>query len=199
MPELREALPCMEGSITRDVRARGSITRDVRVNAAQCDTLTGGAIGVVDWLSKPIDETALRAALRKAAQYSAQATPAVLYIEDDRDLGQVVAAMLEPGLSVTHVSTLTDGFRQLSSQRFSLIILDINLPDGNGAELLARLPALNASTPVLIFSGQDSTELLLENVAMALVKSRTSNQQLLATIHTLIGKPRIDSPLKEST
>ncbi len=144
--------------------------------------------------SKPIDETTLRAALRKATLTDhTEAAPAVLYIEDDRDLGQVVSALLEPVLSVTHVTTVADAFGKLSDQRFSLIILDIDLPDGNGADLLACLPVLNASTPVLIFSGEDSAQLLPNNVAKALVKSRTSNEQLLATIHNLIGKATKES------
>jgi len=45
--------------------------------------LAGAAIGVLDWLSKPIDQQRLSSAVRAATQ---RTEPKILYVEDDPDL-----------------------------------------------------------------------------------------------------------------
>jgi PAS domain S-box-containing protein len=160
--------------------------------------LSAGAVGVLDWLTKPIDQARLLQVLQRATLDPAQGTPSVLYVEDDADLMRVVRALLEPGLTLCCAATLAAARERLSEQRFSLIILDLSLPDGNGSELLANLPGLNASTPVMIFSGEEPTTMLLDRVSLALVKSRTPNAQLLATIHDLINRFRTTSMNEEN-
>jgi PAS domain S-box-containing protein len=159
--------------------------------------ITGGAVGVVDWLTKPIDPARLLESLKGAARNSFDKAPSVLYIEDEPGLVQVVTALLEPGLSVTHSGSIADAIGKLSARRFRLVILDINLPDGKGTDLLTSLPALNASTPVMVFSAEAPNRVLLDRVSRALVKSQTSNERLLATIHDLIGGSGGRKPTEE--
>jgi PAS domain S-box-containing protein len=145
-----------------------------------------GAVGIIDWIPKPIDPTRLVAALRQALHDCGAAAPRVLYVEDDRDLVKVVGEMLAPTFTLHHAPTLAEARQLLASEAFHLILLDLQLPDGHGSELLGALPAPNAATPVVVFSADEASSPTADSVHAALVKSRTSNEQLLDILHVLI-------------
>ncbi|HJV50592.1 MAG TPA: response regulator, partial [Noviherbaspirillum sp.] len=110
--------------------------------------------------------------------------------EDDHDLVKVVTALLHPDVAVRHARTLADARDHLAAECFKAILLDLQLPDGHGSELLGTLPPLNAATPVVVFAAEDVDQPTIDNVHAALVKSRTSNEQLLAILHELIRQSR---------
>lgn len=66
----------------------------------------------------------------------------VLYVEDDLASQMLVqqAFTLHTGWSLLTANTLSDGVRMLQ-QKPDVILLDINLPDGRGYELLSHLRA----------------------------------------------------------
>jgi CheY-like chemotaxis protein len=62
----------------------------------------------------------------------------VLYVEDDLDVQIALREVLEAaGYHVTIASTSAEGIAALESRRFHLVIADYNLPDGDGARMLA--------------------------------------------------------------
>ena len=189
------ALPREDGlSLLRWMRDQeGTNVLPVVVVSARADegqrTLTGGAVGILDWIPKPIDEVRLLAALQGALRGCKDAAPSVLHVEDDSDVVAVVAAMLRPAFRLTHAGTLAEARARLASEAFSLILLDLQLPDGHGSELLSSLSGHNATTPVVVFSVEDANQPMIDGVQAALVKSRTSNAQLLSILHDLIGAP----------
>ena len=79
----------------------------------------------------------------------------ILIVEDDRALSQGIRLGLEgEGRRFIQASTLDQGERALEERPFSLVVLDLNLPDGSGLELLRRLRARSA-LPVLILTAND--------------------------------------------
>ena len=130
---------------------------------------------VLDWITKPIDETQLLAAIGASMAPSQEGKPRMLYVEDDADLASVVSALLDSVWEVIHADDLAAARSQLEQRRFNVILLDLQFPDGNGSELLCALPALNAATPVVIFSGEEGSQHVSESVQRALVKARASN------------------------
>ena len=66
----------------------------------------------------------------------------------------------------------------------TLADLDITLPDGSGVDLL---PLLRPGLPVVIFSVAEPPSGISDRVAAALVKTRSTNEALLATIMRVIG------------
>ena len=59
----------------------------------------------------------------------------ILIIEDDVALAQGIAMVLEEeGYETLVASSLKKGKELLEKESFQLLILDINLPDGNGLE-----------------------------------------------------------------
>ncbi|OUQ26432.1 DNA-binding response regulator [Flavonifractor sp. An135] len=57
--------------------------------------------------------------------------------------------------SVTCRSTLTLARETLAEERFDLLILDINLPDGSGLDLLRQVRMNGDSTPVILLTAND--------------------------------------------
>lgn len=80
----------------------------------------------------------------------------VLYIEDDEINYLLVERILEyrPLLKLKHAQTGESGLDIARSQRPRLILLDLNLPDMNGADVLRALRdnAVTADIPVVILS-----------------------------------------------
>ena len=80
----------------------------------------------------------------------------IFLLEDDQTLGRGIGMALEgPGRAVTLAGTLQEGRAILAQNRFDLLILDINLPDGSGLELLRQLRGAGNNTPVILLTAND--------------------------------------------
>ena len=80
----------------------------------------------------------------------------IFLLEDDQTLGRgIVMALEAPGHTVTLAGSLREGRVVLAGECFDLLILDINLPDGSGLELLRRLRAAGDRTPVILLTAND--------------------------------------------
>lgn len=82
----------------------------------------------------------------------------ILIIEDDLRLATFTRMSLETQGYQTHLTvTGAEGFKQLSCQKIDLILLDLELPDGNGIQLCQKIRK-QWNTPVIIFSAERSVE-----------------------------------------
>ena len=80
----------------------------------------------------------------------------ILLLEDDEALGRGICMALEtPSCTVTHCSTCLQAINILQGIVFDLLILDINLPDGSGLELLRTLRQNGTSTPAILLTAND--------------------------------------------
>ncbi len=80
----------------------------------------------------------------------------IFLLEDDETLGRGIAmALTGTDTSVTCRSTLTLARETLAEERFDLLILDVNLPDGSGLDLLRQVRTNGDSTPVILFTAND--------------------------------------------
>jgi DNA-binding response OmpR family regulator len=79
----------------------------------------------------------------------------VLLIEDDPQLRQIVATGLEEAeFEVATAATYAEGLDRSIMGTWSLIILDIMLPDGEGTTLCASLRNAGITTPVLMLTAR---------------------------------------------
>lgn len=150
--------------------------------------LNGNAVWVADWLQKPIDQQQLVRAVKDAALRVKQGKPRILHIEDDPDVLRVVEAILQETAEVTPARSLTTARELLEHNAYDLVLLDSALPDGSGSELFSVLQQREGHVPVVIFSAREEDMHSMRDVSAALVKSRTSNEELLNTITDLIRK-----------
>ena len=79
----------------------------------------------------------------------------ILIIEDSRAQAEYLKSILTADYEVTICLSGEDGFRKAKGEAFSLIFLDIIMPDVDGFSLLRRFQetALTRHTPVILVSG----------------------------------------------
>jgi DNA-binding NtrC family response regulator len=58
--------------------------------------------------------------------------------------------------------TASEGIDLARDRRADVIVLDVQLPDGSGLELFAKLRALDARTPVIFITGKSTTDTAIE-------------------------------------
>ena len=80
----------------------------------------------------------------------------IFLLEDDETLGRGIAmALTGPEASVVCRSTLAKAREALLEDRFDLLILDVNLPDGSGLDLLRQVRSEGDATPVILLTAND--------------------------------------------
>lgn len=145
-------------------------------------SLNGSALGIVDWLEKPIDMNRLRAAIEKVRDGAFKRMPTVLHVEDDEDVLKVISAGLGDDIAITFARNVQQARFELQQKHFDLVILDLTLPDGSGADLLRTIPS---ETAVVIFSASEVDEHLAATVAAAMTKTKTSEIAIAELVRRL--------------
>jgi two-component system OmpR family response regulator len=83
----------------------------------------------------------------------------ILIAEDDSVLADaLIHALRQASYTVEWVKTGTEADDRLSTQTYSLVILDLGLPQMDGLEVMRYLRARGSRTPVLILTARDSLE-----------------------------------------
>lgn len=79
----------------------------------------------------------------------------ILVIEDDVALNNgIVLSLKQENYDFTQSFTVKDAEKYLSETEFDLIILDVNLPDGNGFDLCKKIRQYS-STPIIFLTAND--------------------------------------------
>jgi PAS domain S-box-containing protein len=148
--------------------------------------LRGGAVGIIDWLHKPVDPSQVIDVMR-ACLATNGSRPRILHVEDDDDLRTLLAKLVEPlDIDMQGAATLADARAMIASQRFDLAIIDLMLPDGDGSELFDQLAQTYPPPPVIIFSALDSPVHDSRLALRQLVKSRHDGGELATLIQHLL-------------
>jgi len=79
----------------------------------------------------------------------------VLLLEDTEDVAEaVVANFMRSGHAVDHFMSCEAAEDALAVQEYDLVVLDINLPDGSGVDVLRGLRNQKKMTPVLMLTAR---------------------------------------------
>lgn len=144
---------------------------------------------LADWLQKPIDPRRLLESIRNVLARTRVARARLLHVEDDESLTLMVRELLQEECDITAVHSLADAKRAVVSHQYDLIILDIGLGDGSGLDVLPLLRSKDRTPPpVILYSATEASREISEQVEAALVKSRHSVDQLLASVRSLALK-----------
>jgi CheY-like chemotaxis protein len=123
----------------------------------------------------------------------------ILNVEDYAPSRYVRTRLLrEAGFQVTEAATVSDALDVLEQERVSLIVLDMNLPDGTGAELCRKVRtntnSMLSQLPILIISATARGELdRLEGVrsgANMYLTEPVPAAQLISTVGQLLAASR---------
>ncbi len=110
-----------------------------------------------------------------ALQPRVHATPAVksiLIVEDDLTVGRGLEMLLQSiGFDTVWVHTLEDARAAALQTRPHVAVIDVNLPDGNGVDLIPLLRAKHKDLPVVLSTGHVELDLTCEkNRTISLMK-----------------------------
>lgn len=80
----------------------------------------------------------------------------ILLVEDEANLADAISShLLAAGDAVDWVSLASEAELALKSVAFDIILLDLNLPDGGGLDLLRRIRKQGNATPCIIMTAMD--------------------------------------------
>lgn len=151
------------------------------------DRNVGFALGVADYLVKPIDRDRLIKVVRKHCLN--QTSPRVLIVEDDPATRELWYDMLvKEGYSVVEAEDGAVALDRLSRSRADLILLDLFLPEMDGFEFSTELFRREAwrSIPIVVTTAvdleADDRRELTERVGKILRKGEFTRDELLAEI-----------------
>jgi DNA-binding response OmpR family regulator len=118
----------------------------------------------------------------------------VLVVEDDAKFGSWVARLLrERDLGADVVTTADEAIRHGLDDSHSVILLDWNLPDVDGLEVVRRLRAARVTTPILMITGRAAVPdrvLALQTGADDYLVKPFDFRELAARIEALVRRTR---------
>jgi len=157
--------------------------------------LNGSAFGIVDWLEKPLDETRLLSAVQTIAAHKQEGLPRILHVEDDPIIYEMVRVLLRGHVDLVLAPSLCEARNKLHEDEFDLILLDVELTDGSGLDLIRDLDDVEHMPQIVIFSSHEVGNDIAQKVKATLVKSRDSRTELINVIMSVIrGRDSAESP-----
>jgi two-component system, cell cycle response regulator CtrA len=115
-----------------------------------------------------------------------------LLIEDDRATAQSIEFMLKTdGLNVFTTDLGEEGVDLGKLYDYDIIVLDLNLPDMSGFEVLRSLRVSKVKTPILILSGNAGTENKVKGLGLGADDYMTKpfhRDELLARIQAIVRR-----------
>ena len=118
----------------------------------------------------------------------------VLLIEDDSATAQSIELMLKSeGFNVYTTDLGEEGIDLGKVYDYDIILLDLNLPDMSGFEVLRSLRVSKVKTPILILSGLPGIEDKVRGLGFGADDYMTKpfhRNELVARIHASCGAPR---------
>ena len=118
----------------------------------------------------------------------------VLLVEDDPTTSRSIELMLShANLNVYCTDLGEEGIDLAKLYDYDLILLDLNLPDMNGHEVLRQLRMARVDTPILILSGSDDTDNKIKGFGFGADDYLTKpfhRDELVARIHAIIQRSK---------
>lgn len=116
----------------------------------------------------------------------------IMIVEDDATLNRgLCKALKSEDCKLVSCGTMQDARDQLQMGITSCVILDINLPDGNGIDLLKEIKETNPSLPVILLTANDTDQDIvngLEQGADDYITKPFSLSVLRARVNTQLRK-----------
>ena len=123
----------------------------------------------------------------------------IILVEDDLMLGKAIKSALENEGNIVDWMTEIDSCETaLKTTKFEILLLDINLPDGSGLDLVRKLRLRKNPLPILILTARDQSSQKVEGLDLGADDYLTKPfdlEELFARIRSLVRRSKgISSP-----
>ncbi len=155
-------LPDFSGLGVLDQLKRNAATRHIPVHIVSVADYSRTAMerGAVGYAFKPVKREELVRALERLEGKFSQSLRRVLVVEDDqRQRESVLALLAADGVEIIGVETAAQALEHLSKSTFDCVVMDFNLPDLSGYELLEKMAEQEEVSfpPVIVYTGRALT------------------------------------------
>jgi len=170
----------------------------VHIMSAEDESIEAFQRGVIGFLTKPISLENLEEAFQEIQSFISREIKSLLIVEDDDNVRYSLTELLsDSNVEITEARLGNSALEQLSQHKFDCMILDLNLPDKTGFEVLERMHQDDRilKRPVIVYTGRELSEeenrQLLRYADSVIVKGAKSPERLLDEtalfLHQVIG------------
>ena len=118
----------------------------------------------------------------------------ILVIDDSEDVVIAVESALLPlGLGIETAGSVKEGLEKVSAEKYSLVIIDIGLPDGDGFELFQKVRTLPhyKKTPVIFLTANEDVTSKISAFSLG------ADDYIVKPFHLLELRARVERRLKK--
>jgi signal transduction histidine kinase/CheY-like chemotaxis protein len=197
-------LPDLSGLGVLEQLKHNSQTRHIPVHIVSVADHSHEALlmGAVGYAFKPVQREQIIEALERLESKFSQNLRNLLIVEDDaRQRESITQLLANDEVLITAVGNAHDALAQLKAVTFDCMVLDLNLPDLSGYELLQRMSEQEdvAFPPVIVYTGRALSreeELSLGRLSRSIIiKDARSPERLLDEVTLFLHQ--IESTLPE--
>ncbi|MCD8740047.1 response regulator [Mucilaginibacter roseus] len=151
--------------------------------------------GAISFLKKPIDTNALDKLFTDIMQQSGAKFKQILLVEDHQAQSQALKDMMQAqGIEVDQAFDGESAYRMLHENEYQCVILDLNLPDISGLDLLDKIKAVDKflELPVIINTAMEldktSVTRLMQYANAMVIKTNKSSDRLIDEVNLFLNK-----------
>ncbi len=155
-------LPDHSGLLVLDQLKRNPATRHIPVHVVSVADYSQEALerGAIGYALKPVRRDDLVDAFKRLEAKFTQSMRRVLVVEDDERQREAIQKLLAGGdTEIVTVPTASDALSKLKSATYDCVVMDLNLPDMSGFDLLRLMAEEDAISfpPVIVYTGRSLT------------------------------------------
>jgi CheY-like chemotaxis protein/CHASE3 domain sensor protein len=155
-------LPDHSGLGVLDQLKRNALTRHIPVHVVSVADYTQEALamGALGYALKPVRRDQLIGALQRLEAKFSQSRRHILVLEDDeRQRKSIMQLLANDDVLITAVKSAAEALTQLRQTTFDCMVMDLNLPDLSGYELLQQMANEGdvSFPPVIVYTGRSLT------------------------------------------
>ncbi len=196
-------LPDHSGLGVLDQLKRNPKTRHIPVHVISVADYSREALelGAIGYAFKPVEREALVEAFQRLEAKFSQGLKRVLVVEDDARQREAIDQLLgSTQVQIVGVESAGAALEQLKASTFDCMVMDLNLPDLSGYQLLERMSAQEGVSfpPVIVYTGRTLTreeEQRLRKFSRAIIiKDARSPERLLDEVMLFVHQVETTLP-----
>ena len=196
-------LPDFSGLGVLDQLKRNPATRHIPVHVVSVADYSQEALGrgAVGYALKPVKRDELVHALQRLEAKFTQNLRRVLVVEDDERQRESVRHLLtNDDVEIVGAGTAAEALAHLRGSTFDCMVMDLNLPDLSGYELLQQMTEQDGVSfpPVIVYTGRalsrDEEQQLRRFSKSIIIKDARSPERLLDEVTLFLHRVEADLP-----